>query len=178
MPATTCGRGDRHPATRGHRLRTSRRASTRRAYARIVDDLADPFAAAKANLYSGALDHIRDWTPGRLEKRSFVPWSSQARRTRRAPQRRASHRHGHHGEPRRLLLHRRTRPSSSEAPPDRAAHPSLVEPTTSQNSAVITRRVDAAPCRSSPKRTPHPKQNRACSGFAAPHVPHRTMRLP
>jgi hypothetical protein len=38
----------------------------------------DPFAAAKANLYSGALQHIADWKPGRLEKRSYVPWSSQA----------------------------------------------------------------------------------------------------
>ena len=47
-------------------------------YALFVDALADPFATAKANVYSGTLDHIVDWKPGRLEKRSCVAWSSQA----------------------------------------------------------------------------------------------------
>ena len=51
------------------------------AYARSVNDQADPFAAAKENLYSGALPHMAKWKKGRLEKRSHdVACAQQARR--------------------------------------------------------------------------------------------------
>jgi hypothetical protein len=39
---------------------------------------ADVYAAARANLFLGALPHIANWENGRLEARSHVPWSSQA----------------------------------------------------------------------------------------------------
>ncbi len=37
-----------------------------------------PHTRSRANLFPGALPHIADWEPGRLERRSYVTWSSQA----------------------------------------------------------------------------------------------------